>query len=366
MMKINSSVLIAIFVALLAAGWLLSGQIGINGQSSAKNPQYQKKQITKTETKVQIRKSKAKEYTPTIRVTGETQSSREVTIRTQIPGKVLKTIAAPGDQLDTGTLIIQLEAEDWPERLEEAHARVKQRQLEFDAAQKLSIKGFKAETKYAAALANLAQAQAVAKRTQQNLSNTTIRAPFSGTLTSRFVEIGDVLKKGDPVAHVIDLQPAIISAFIAERHHTYLKKGQKAHARFSNGSKIPGIIRYISPVAQKSTRTFKVELEINNSSKRLVEGVTAELLIPLPSIATHKLSAALFSLGRSGEIGIKIIDNNNIVRFHAVKIVGSSRKEVFIAGLPDECNIIVVGQGFVQPGEKVNPFPEGDVKGGNS
>ena len=353
MMRIKSSVLIAIVVALLAVGWLVSGQIGIHGHSSAQNPQYQKKQITKIETKVQIRISKAEEYTPTIRVTGETQSSRQVTIRTQIPGKVLKTMVAPGDQLETGMPVIQLEAQ----------ARVKQRQLEFHAAQKLSVKGFKAETKYAAAFANLAQAEAVAKRMRQNLANTIIRAPFAGALTSRYVEIGDVLKKGDPVAHIIDLQPAVITAFIAERHHTHLRKGQKAHARFSNGSKIQGIIRYISPVAQKSTRTFKVELEVANSSKQLVEGVTAELLIPLPSVPAHRLSAALFSLGPSGELGIKIVDDNNIVRFHAIKIVGSSSKNVFIAGLPKECDIIVVGQGFVRPGEKVKSFPEGDIKG---
>jgi len=289
-----------------------------------------------------------------------------VTIRTQLAGKVSKTVSSNGQKVKLEEIIVELEKEDWPERTKEAEARVKQRELEFSAAQQLSEKGFKAETLYAAAVANLEQSKAIAKKMQQNLSNTIIRSPFEGILSSRHVEIGDVLKKGDPVALIIDLQPALITAFISERHHLDVRPGLKALARLTNGKEISGIIRYVSPIAQKKTRTFKVELEVANSDNQLVAGITAELVIPLPPVSAHQLSAALFSLNSKGELGIKVVDERSTVKFYTIEIVGGTESEVFVTGLPEECEIIVVGQGFVNSGEEVQTFVNEVGRGKNS
>lgn len=365
-MKFTPSLFIAFALALLTGGWLLSGQFSESPQNYSKSNFLGKKQLQESRAKVQIRKSKALKYIANIRVTGETQSSREVTIRTQLAGKISKTVSSNGQTIKSGEIIVELEPENWPERSKEAEARVKQRELEFSAAQKLSKKGFKSETLYAAAFADLEQSKAVAKKMQQNLLNTIIRSPFGGILSSRYVEIGDVLRKGDPVAHLIDLQPALITAFISERYHLDVRPGRKALARLPNGTEISGVIRYVSPIAQKTTRTFKVELEIANPENELVAGTTAELIIPLPPVSAHQLSAALFSLNSKGELGIKTVDERSSVKFYPIEIVGGTDTEVFVTGLPEECKIIVVGQGFVNSGEEVRAFIDGDEQGQNS
>ena len=108
-------------------------------------------------------------------------------------------------------------------KLKEAKARVKQRELEFSAAKKLSQKGFKAETKYAAAFADLQAAKAFAERIRINLEYTNIRAPFSGILSAQHAEIGDVLSKSDSVAELIDLDPLLITAYVSERDYLKIK-----------------------------------------------------------------------------------------------------------------------------------------------
>ena len=80
-------------------------------------------------------------------MTGETQASREIVLRTQIAGKVKQINSKKGVLIAAGKSILQLEKEDYPDKVKEAEARVRQRELEFAAAKKLTKKGFRSETK---------------------------------------------------------------------------------------------------------------------------------------------------------------------------------------------------------------------------
>jgi multidrug efflux system membrane fusion protein len=363
MMASKPSLLTAAVIALLAGGWLLSGQFLKEDGARKLKSQYQSKTIFRNKTKVRIRNFQAQNYIPSIRITGQTESSRSLIIRTQISGRIAKIKAPNGTRITKGSIIVELYPEDWPLRLKEAKARVRHREIQFSAAKKLALKGFKSETNYAAAFADLQSAKVHEKRIEIDYESTVIRAPFSGILTNRHVEIGDVLKKSDPIANLIDLTPLLITAFVSERNYLKLKKGQSARGRLINGKEINGKIRYISPIAQKDTRTFKVELEIANSKTSIAEGITAELIIPMPPVLSHQLSAALFSLGANGELGIKIVSQESKVQFIPVKIIGGTSKKVFVTGLPDHCNIIIVGQGFVIHDEVVEGVTEINAQG---
>ena len=357
-LRLDISFFIAFTILVLAAAWLLSGQLG----NTEDNLTYLK---TNTENKsnlkrkkVQVRESASFLYSPKIQVTGETHASRKIIVRSEIAGKVKQLNATRGKLIATGGSILKLEDEDYPEKAKEAEARVKQREIEFAAANNLAKKGFRSETKYAESLANLQQARALRKKRQQDLANTEIVAPFEAVISDYFVEIGDVLKKGDAVAEMIDLEPMLVKAFVSEKYYSVIQPGMTAHGLLMDGTKRAGTIRYISPVAEKSTRTFKVELEISNEGNKIAEGTTAELVIPLTPQAAHRISASLFSLTSNGDLGIKVVDKGDTVSFLPVKILGGSNKEIIVGGLPRKVRIISVGQGFVEPGDKVQTFKE--------
>ena len=60
-----------------------------------------------------------------------------------------------------------------------------------------------------------------------------------------FVEIGDVLKKGAPVAKMIDLEPILVKAFVSEKYHSLIQPGMTAYGLLMDGTKREGKIRYI-------------------------------------------------------------------------------------------------------------------------
>ena len=366
MIQTKLSLLMAITITVLAAGWLLSGQFVDNSNLKKESAENQKKNAPQKLVTVRTRQLKALTYTPNMRVTGQTERSRSVIIRTQVPGKISKVIKKAGDRVNKGEVIAQLFSEDLPLRLEEAKARVEQRELEFAAAKKLSQKGFKAETKYAAAFADLQATRAFAERVRINLENTNISAPFSGILSAQNVEVGDVLKKSDPVAELIDLDPLRITAYVSERDYIKVKIDQSVEVKLRDEKKINGRIQFLSPVAQKETRTFKIEIETPNSRAQIPEGLTAELIIPLPETSAHQLSSSLFSLDENGNLGVKIVNEQDRVQFKPINIVGGSEAKTFVTGLPDSCDVIIVGHGFVMHGQIVKAVAETESPGKQS
>jgi membrane fusion protein, multidrug efflux system len=368
-MKIKGSIVTATILALAVGGWILSGQFGDKPAPQAAETSSEHGAEAKKEralTTVRTRQITAEDYASVVLVTGQTEASRQITIRSQLDGRVDKIGAKKGQLVKRGQMLMTFDEEDWPARVEEAEARVKQRELEHDAAKKLAKKGFQAATKLAEAFANLQASKRQLKRMLTDLRNTVIFAPFDSILNDRHVEIGNVLRKGDAIAELIDLDPILVTAFVSERDYLSLSRGQAAKARLADGTEFPGVVRYVSSAAEPNTRTFKVELEIPNPDSTLVAGVTAELALPLPPIPAHRVSAALFTLDSSGKLGLKTVDPSNTVVFVPVRIVGGTDREIFVTGLPAVANVITVGQDFVIAGEKVTSVPDTAIPGASS
>ena len=129
-----------------------------------------------------------------------------------------------------------------------------------------------------------------------------------------------------------------------------------------SGATVEGSIRHISTVADEATRTFRVELQVPNPDGVISDGMTAEIALPLSLISAHLVSPAILTLSEKGLIGVKSVDENGLVLFHPVSIVDTDKDGVWIAGLPDEVELITVGQEYVTPGEKVESVPESAIE----
>ena len=218
---------------------------------------------------------------------------------------------------------------------------------------------FEADREEAAAMLETARAELA--RTKLDIEQMVIRAPFDGALQERMVEVGDFVKVGDPVASFVDERKLIVSADVSEFDAHYVQKGNAGSARLATGEVVEGTIRYVAPVADESTRTFRVELEVDNTAGNYRGGMTAELMIPAETIFAHKVSPSLLTLDDEGNLGIKTVNELGEVEFYLADIAMSSSDGVWIAGLPHSATIITVGQGFVNEGAVVNSVPEVEI-----
>lgn len=365
-MQIKSSYIVALLIALAATLWMASPYLGIfpgNAEEAAATDAAPATPVAeeKPPMLVQVRQSVARPRAVELVLAGQTEASRQATIRAETAGRVVAVEAEEGAAVKTGDVILRLAMDGREASLAEARALVDQRKIEYSAASKLSTRGYQTETKLAESKAQLEAALARLRAIELDVERTVIRAPFDGVIQSRMAEVGDYQRVGDTVALVIDLDPLIAVARVSEREVAGVESGAQGQVRLITGDIVTGQVRYVSSVASEGTRTFRVELEIENGANRLAAGLTAEIRLAVSAVPAHNMSPAALTLDDAGVIGVKIVDADDIVQFRPVTLVSDGPDGIWIGGLPDETRIITVGQGFVLPGQKVVPVPEGSA-----
>lgn len=346
-------------IAIAITLWLASGRIG--GENAPQTDQVEPVVQEQSRASVRVRQQAAEKVTRTITVNGRTAPARIVDLNAETDGRINVVGVERGDRLNKGDIIVELDARDRHARLQQAIATVKQRELEFAAREKLKDNSYVSEAQLQEAAALLEAARAEQTRAELDIRYMTVAAPFDGALQERQVEVGDFVKRGDPIATFVDERRLIISASVSEYDAHYVRKGIPGSARLATGEVVEGVIRYVAPVADEATRTFTVELEVDNKDGLYRAGMTAELMIPAESILAQRISPSLLTLDEAGNLGVKIVNQAGVVEFHRADIALTSSDGVWIAGLPELATIITVGQGFVNEGALVDAVAESDI-----
>lgn len=366
------SYLIALIVAAAAALWLASPVVerlarptaddAGQGETKASAPAARAGDEAEP-IRVRVRRSVATPHVDHLILTGRTEPARQATLRAETAGRIVAIEAREGAMVERDEVIVRLDPADREARLAEAAALLEQRRIEYDAARKLSDKGFQSQTRLAEARADLEAAQAQQRRIALDIERTEIRAPFDGVLQARAVEIGDYVGIGDPVATFVDLDPLLAVAEVSEREISGVDRNAQATVRLVSGERTSGPLRYVSSVGAEGTRTFRIEVELPNPDSGMPAGMTAEVRLPVRTVPAHAMSAAVLTLDDEGIVGVKSVDADDVVRFHPVEVVADGANGLWVAGLPAELRLITVGQEFVLPGQKVVPVPEDSVPG---
>ena len=140
---------------------------------------------------------------------------------------------------------------------------------------------------------------------------------------------------------------------VSEQEVAYLNKGDTGKVRLSNGQIVDASIRYISAIADETTRTFRVEMVADNSSYALRDGITAVVNLPVADTEAHLISSAFLVLNDAGVVGVRTLAGEDMVAFKPVQILGDGPDGTWIQGLNSSENVITVGHQFVRHGQQV-------------
>ncbi len=357
----RKSVFIAGILAVGVVGWVASGQLGADGSQppADASPVAEDQQQDATELMaVRVADLQAEPRPRVIVVNGRTEPFRQVNIKAETYGRVDQILARRGDQVEEGQVLGQLALDDREAKLAEAKAFLRQREIEFNAAEQLQTKGFRSDTGLAQARAQLDAARAVVEQMELDIERATVRAPFSGLVESGHIEVGDYLAVGDPAGTIVDLDPILIVGYATEREVSELQLGIIGQAELIDGTMVDGVIGYIANMADPQTRTYRFELEAPNPDMSIRAGITSRLIIQTTAESAHFLSPSVLTLTDEGQVGVRAVDANNQVQFHPIKILQDTVDGVWVGGLPDRVRVITVGHEFVVEGQEVRPVAD--------
>ena len=292
-MKVKQTYKTAAITAVFLLIWMVSGSL-VEEEASP-----QSESALTTLSSVTVLNSNAILKSKTIRTSGFTEADKFIQVRAEIGGRVISRPFKQGDYVKEGDLLCQL-----------------------------YIAGREAYPK--------------------------IVAPFSGYLESLRVDKGDYLNTGGICASLIDSNPMLLIADIAEKEIADIDVGANSIARLISGDEILGKVSFIATSADKNTRTFRVEIQVDNKDRKIRDGVSAEIYIESKKVFSHKISPAILSLNDQGKLGIRTVDENNSVEFKEIEILEDTTDGLWISGLNENERIITLGQEYVFQGQTVN------------
>ena len=292
-MKIKQTYKTAAILASFLVIWMVSGSL-VEEQTFEKGDTS-----LDTLSSVTIHNSKATNKSQILKSSGFTEADKFVQVRAEVSGRVIARPAQQGDFVNEGDLICQL-----------------------------YIAGREAYPK--------------------------IVAPFAGYLESLKVDEGDFLNTGSVCASLIDPDPMLLVADIAEKDVAQIQLGSQATAKLISGKLISGEVTFIASSADKNTRTFRVEISVENKDRTIRDGVSAEIYIKGKEEPAHKISPAILSLNDQGKLGVRTVTEANKVEFKEIKILEDTNTGMWVSGLGEEARIITLGQEYVFQGQTVN------------
>ncbi len=332
-------------------------------------------------------------------VRGETEAERQIDVMAETSGLVISTPLRKGAQVSEGQMLCKIDpgtrgaslaeakarlaearagVPSSAARLDEAIARLDEAKINDNAASKLSEGGFASDTRVASTQASVRAAEAaVASATaglesaqaaiqsaeagvaaaQKEIDRLTVVAPFAGLLETDTAEIGSLLSANSPsgahCATIIELDPIKLVGFVPETEVTRVEMGALAGARLASGKEVRGQVTFISRSADPQTRTFRVEIEVPNKDLTIRDGQTTEIIIAAEGKSAHLLPQSVLTLNDEGVLGVRVVTPDNRAEFNPVTVLRDTIEGIWLAGLPEQADVIVIGQEYVVSGVPV-------------
>lgn len=306
---------------------------------------------------VRVREVALRDVASGIVLRGRTEATRQVDLRAETSGLVVSEPLRAGAFVSEGEVLCQLDPGTRQVALDEAEARLDEAVINNRAAEDLAQRGFGAENRAIASRAQLASARAAVERARRELDLLTIRAPFDAMLETDAAERGSLLQPGGMCAGLVRLDPIRFVGFVPETEVERIELGALAGARLLSGREVAGRVSFIARQADPATRTFRVEVSVPNPDYAIREGVTAQILVQAESARGHLLPQSALTLDDGGRLGVRLAEDGR-ARFVPVRILRDDAEGVWVTGLPDVAQVIVLGQEFVTDGAAVEVVAE--------
>jgi multidrug efflux system membrane fusion protein len=284
---------------------------------------------------------------------GNTQPKATLSVRAETTGILQERHFEKGDMINVGDLLCTIEAGTREARLAQAEASYEQALADFETNRALREKGLSPSNTANAFAASLKSAKAQLDEAKAELERTKIYAEASGIVQDPIAEVGDMLSAGGTCATLVQLDPLVFVGDVAESKIEAVRIGLPVTVKTITGHVVEGKVSYISPTANASTRAFPVEVELPNADNKIRAGMTAEAEAVLTTIPAHLIPQSVLTLDNEGTLGVRTVENGKVA-FYAVVIAGDSQDGIWVTGLPQQVEIITIGQEYVVAGQEVD------------
>ena len=216
---------------------------------------------------------------------GSLEAVQGVVVTAEMTGKVTAIAFEPGTRVKAGDLLVQQDVSAETAQLRAAEAAVALARINFERSKKMLETKVVAESSYDNAEAQLKQAQAQADNIRAAIAKKTIKAPFSGRLGIRLVNIGQIIKEAEAIVSLQALDPIFVNFSLPQQQLPLIRPGLEVRITsdaLPAGQVVAGKITALNPNVEAASRNIKVQATVANPDELLRPGMFANVAIVQP------------------------------------------------------------------------------------
>jgi membrane fusion protein (multidrug efflux system) len=227
---------------------------------------------------------RADRWPRTVKAVGSLAAVQGVTLAVELDGKIARIAFESGDRVQAGELLAQMDTEVEEAQLRSAEAAAELTRINLERSQDLLAKRTLSRAELDTAIAQHKQAVAQVDNMRALIAKKTLRAPFAGHLGLRQIDLGQIVKAGDPVASLQTLDPIYADFSVPEQQLALLAPGAQVRMRTdaAPGRDFEGRINAINPEVDTTNRAVRAQATIANLGGVLRPGMFAEVEVLLP------------------------------------------------------------------------------------
>jgi membrane fusion protein (multidrug efflux system) len=225
----------------------------------------------------------AADWDQTLSAIGSVTPVQGVTVSADLPGQVQAIAFESGRSVKAGQVLVQLDISQEKAQLASAEAKRELTRLDLARSQGLRDEKVVSQADLDAAQAASLQAEAAIAEIKATIGRKTIRAPFSGVLGIRQVNLGQYLNAGDPIVPLQSYDPIYVNFNVPQRELGRVNSKSDVHIT-SEGmdGEILGTVNAVDSVVDQATRNVQVQALVRNPDRKLKAGMFVKVEVRLP------------------------------------------------------------------------------------
>ena len=258
-----------------------------------------KKQVPPPET-VTTTTARTESWETALTAVGSLTAVQGVNMAAELAGKIVQIAFTPGATVRKGDLLIRQDTSSEQAQLPGAVAQATLTKSILDRDAKMLEKKIISQAEFDTAVANYQQAVSQADNIRSTIAKKTIRAPFSGRLGIRQVNLGQILREGDPIVTLQTLDPIFVNFSLPQQELSRLHLGLPVRITCDAlpDVTVDGRITSMNPLVDADTRNIQVQATVANKREKLRPGMFVNAAVGLPirkEVMTIPSTAVLYA-----------------------------------------------------------------------
>ena len=296
----------------------------LEAEIKAEDPAYGVRKVNKV--KVVAKNVMPEKFEHKVEMRGSVQSRTNVTLSSEVPGKIVSVLVKEGDYVSKGQLLFALDADIIQNSIAELETSLALAKTLAEKQERLYKQNVGTEVQYLQAKTNKESLENRLATTKAQLAQARVRAPFNATIDQVNAKVGEMTQPGMPMVRIVNPNDVHIKSDVSERFIGKFEKGDEVEIYFpTQGRKVSSKITSIGRVINPENRTFEIEV---------------------------KLPAVDFAISPNQVVVLNLVDYTNETAFKLpTKVIQRDKQGLFVYELVEEKGKTLANKIYVEAGK---------------